>query len=403
MSSPTVAKSFGQWKILLIALDGSLSNELAPLFREMLPFSPVFELGNYPNRAALGELLEEQGPTICFVDVGSSRERGAAVLGDLAVLDPKLPVIALHGANDPDFILRTLRAGATEFLVRPFAPEDFIPVMERVVSLNRSKRPGLNGKVFCVIPAKGACGASTLACGLAFNCRRLSQKRVLLADLDPLTGTIAFQLKIRQVYSFLDALNRGATLDDDVWKGLVETIQGVDVLLSPESPVHGIDDIHEPRTLIEYARMNYDYVVADCGGAYGAWALELARSSDEILLVTTNELPALQGAQRAISYLERRNLDLSNLRVVLNRYRKEEGLTHELVEAALHTRVYHLIPSDPESVERALVEGKPIASNGLAGKAMGQLAEKFCGKVPVPESEKKRKSGLAGLFGFLSR
>jgi pilus assembly protein CpaE len=400
MASPTVARSFGQWKILLVCPDGLTSGELAPLFKDMLPFSPVIDLADYPGKPALGTLLSEQAPTLCFVDVGSDRARGTETLAELAALNPKLAAVALHSANDPDFILRTLRAGATEFLVRPFSGEDFAQMMERVVSLHRPRLPGQTGKLWCVMPAKGACGASTLACALAFHSRKLTRERVLLADLDPLTGTLAFQLKLRQTYSFLDALSRGAALDADVWKGLVETVQNVDVLLSPENPVHGIDEVHLPRMISDFARMNYGLIVADCGAAYGAWAADLAASSDELLLVTTNELPALQGAQRTIAYLERNRVERALIRVILNRYRKDEGLSHEMVEAALHTQVYGVIPEDAESAQRALVEGKPV-SGGAAGKSILSLAEKLHGKTAASQVDKK--PGLSGFFKFLKR
>jgi len=62
--------------------------------------------------------------------------------------------------------------------------------------------------IVAVIPAKGACGASTIAANLAFQWKRSSGQRILLVDLDPLTGTISFMLKIKSIYSFLDALQR---------------------------------------------------------------------------------------------------------------------------------------------------------------------------------------------------
>ena len=52
------------------------------------------------------------------------------------------------------------------------------------------------------MPAKGACGATTIACNLAFQWKRLGAKKILLADLDPLTGTLSFLLKIKSIYSF---------------------------------------------------------------------------------------------------------------------------------------------------------------------------------------------------------
>src|SRR5260370_887867 len=86
-------------------------------------------------------------------------------------------------------------------------------------------------KVVAVMPAKGACGATTVACNLAFQWKKLSGQRVLLADLDPLAGTLSFLLKIKSTYSFLDVLQRAHELDADLWNHMVVPVQGVDVLL----------------------------------------------------------------------------------------------------------------------------------------------------------------------------
>jgi pilus assembly protein CpaE len=401
MSASPSVRSFGQWKILVISPSSSALGELLPLISEYIPFSPVIELRDYPTRSSISELYEAEGFNLCFVDVESNREWGLGLLGDLSMLDSRLPIVALHGSNDSDFILKTLRQGATEFLFRPFSSDHFIPVMERVSTVFRGKSNSNNAKVYCVMPAKGACGASTVACTLAFNLKRLGSKRVLLADLDPLTGTLSFLLKLRQSYSFMEALSRGGHLDEDIWKGMVQTSQGVDVILAPEQPVHGIDELHNAAGMIEFARTMYDVVVADCNGAYGQWCLTLARVCDELLLVTTNELPALQATQRALAYLDRNRVDRSKVKIVVNRYHKELGLSREVIEAALHTDVYHAIVSDYEDVQRALVEGKPIAQATPVGRGMLALAEKLAGKDVTVEEEKP--SPLSNLFGFLRR
>ena len=46
----------------------------------------------------------------------------------------------------------------------------------------------------------------------------MGANQVLLADLDPLTGTLSFLLKIKSIYSFLDALQRAHELDADLWR-----------------------------------------------------------------------------------------------------------------------------------------------------------------------------------------
>jgi len=393
-------KTFGQWKILLICPNLAVVGELAPLLAEHLPFSPALELNEYPTRSVLGEALQNQGANICFVDVSANPDWAVALLSDLSLLDPKLPIVAIHEGNDPDYIMRTLRQGATEFLFRPLTSEHFVPVMERVSSAHRGKG-NHNSKMYCVMPAKGACGASTVACNLAHYCKKFGATKVLLADLDPLTGTISFQLKLKQSYSFMEALTRGQQLDEDIWKGLVMNSGGVDVLLAPDQPVHGIDESYSAAAILEFTRSFYDVVIVDCSGAYGQWNLTLARSCDELLLVTTNELPALQSTQRTLAYLERNRMERSKIRVVVNRYHKDFGLSRDVIEAALHTDVFHLVPSDYESVQRALVEGKPIPPGTEVGKAIMGLAEKLSGKVKTAPPPKA--SSLSRLLGFLGR
>lgn len=396
----STSRNFGQWKILLICPSRSMLSELAPLLAEYLPFSPVHELAEYPTRAALAETIEAEGSNLCFVDGDSSRDWSLALLNDLSGLDAKLPIVALHAGNDSEHILKTLRQGATEFLFQPFTTEHFVSVMERVSATCRGRNQS-SAKVYCVMPAKGACGASTVASNLAQHWKKLGAKRILLADLDPFAGTLSFQLKLRQSYSFMDALTRGSQLDEDIWKGMVHASAGVDIILAPEQPVHGIDEAHSPAGMIEFARSIYDVMVLDCGGPYGQWNQTIARLSDELILVTTNELPSLQAAQRALGYLDRNRVEHAKIKVIVNRYNKDMGLNREMIESALHTDVFHLVPSDYEDVQRALVEGKSLPTGTSVGRSLLQLAEKLAGKQAAAPAPKP--SSLSSLFSFLKR
>jgi pilus assembly protein CpaE len=398
MSSPS--RNFGQWKVLAISPDQGIAAELSTHLAEVLPFSPVHHLPEYPTRAVLSDALQEYGCNLCFVDAESSRDWALALISDLSMLDAKLPVVAIHAGNDSDYILRTLRQGAAEFLFRPLTVEQLLPVMERIVAQHRGKQAN-SAKVYAVMPAKGACGASTIACNMAQHSKRLGAKGVLLSDMDPIAGTVSFQLKLKQTYSFMDALTRGSQLDEDIWRGLVHTSGGVEVLLSPDQPVHGIDEAHNPAGIIDFTRSLYEVVVLDCSGPYGAWNQTIARVCDELLLVTTNELPALQAAQRSLAYFDRNRIDRSKVRVVVNRYNKDMGLSRDMIESALHCDVYQLVASDYEEIQRSLVEGKPVSAGTPVGRGVVELSEKLSGRkaaVPAPKT-----SSLSSLFSFMRR
>lgn len=394
----------GTWKALLISPNKAIVSELMPILGQLISRTPVFEMQAYPARQALSELGGPQGPNICFLDLISDPERGLLLVAELLSVQPLIKVLVLLSSKNPDIILRAMRQGAVEFVARPFDAAQLQHALERIASLHVSDAgDNQRGRVITVMPAKGACGASTIAANMARQYKRSGHQRVLLADLDPLTGTLSFLLKLKSNYSFLDAISRSSTLDNDLWKGIVTNCAGLDVLLSPEVIQESLHDLRDSSMITQFARSAYDVAVLDTGSVFGEWNLALARNSDDVVLVTTNELPALQAAQRAITFLENNGVNRNVVRLVVNRYNKEFGLSREVIETALHCDVYHMLPSDYESIHRALIDGKAVAANTNFGKAIAQLADRLVPPLkPVSETSRKT-SALSGLFSLFSR
>jgi pilus assembly protein CpaE len=379
-----------------------MADELSPLLITHLPGVPSTHVRNYPSPRDVGGAMGGGETHICFLDVGSDPEQALQLLNAMSRMGPVVQVIALLSGNDPDAMLRCLRGGAADFLIQPFTGDQIEGVLAKLARTQQMEGGGREpAKIMVVMPAKGACGASTIACNLAFQWKRHGAKRVLLADLDPLTGTLSFLLKIKSTYSFVDVLLRGGELDQDLWKSMVTHVQGIDVLLAPEVLVEGANDLRDPSAILDYARHNYDVVVIDAGGVYGEWNLSQARMANDLLLVTTNELPALQAAQRALSYLDANRIGRWKIRLVVNRYLRDVGLSREVIATALHTEVFDIFPSDYEAVQKSLMEGKPAPPNTSFGKSIMQLADKLGGSRG--ETVKKKSSSLGGLLGLFTK
>src|SRR5262249_14611672 len=166
--------------------------------------------------------------------------------------------------------------------------------------------------------------------------------------------------------------------------------------------VEGAQDLRDPSPILDYARHVYDVVVVDTGGVYGDWNLNTARAANDLLLVTTNELPALQAAQRALSYMDANRVGRWKIRLLVNRYQREIGLSREVIGTALHTEVFEAIPSDYEAVQKALMEGKPVPGNTAFGKGLSQVVERLGIRGGGGDTEKK-SSSLSGLLGLFSK
>jgi pilus assembly protein CpaE len=375
--------------------------ELDPLLQAHVKAVSFSRLKSYPTPRDLPGAIGGGAPYLVFLDVFSDRDQAVVLIEEMVKLGPQIQVIALLGGNDPDLVLKCLRAGSVDFLIQPFSGDQIESALSKLARLqstsdNAGKEPA---KIFAVMPAKGACGATTVACNLAFQIKRLGFKRVLLADFDPLTGNISFLLKIKSTYSFLDTIQRAHELDMDLWNAMVTEVNGIDVLLAPELLLEGAQDLRDCSPILEYARHIYDVIVIDTNGVYGEWNLTAARMASELLLVTTNELPALQAAQRALSYLDTNRIGRWKIRLVVNRYLRDVGLNREVIGTALHIDVFETVPSDYDSVQKALLDGKPIPLNTSFGKSIVQLADRLGGRA----EKTSKSSSLGGLLGLFSR
>jgi pilus assembly protein CpaE len=392
-------------RAIVISPNSPLVNELEPLLMPHLAGMAVSRLQAYPSPRDLASMVGGRIANLILLDAITDRNQALQLLEELGRMGAGVSVIALLGTNDPDFILRCLRAGASDFLIQPFTADQLDAAFGKLARAQPAaeapaKEPS---KIVAVMPAKGACGATTVASNLAFHWKRIGGQRILLADLDPLTGNLSFLLKVKSSYSFLDALQRSSELDQDLWNTMVQPVHGVDVLLAPELMMGNSHELTDPSPILEFARHAYDVIILDTSGVYGDWNLNVARMASELLLVTTNELPALQAAQRALSYLDTNRIGRWKVRLVVNRYLRDVGLSRDVIGTALHTEVFDTLSSDYEAVQKSLMDGKPIPTSSILGKGVVQLVDRLGGKAQAPGKKSSSLSGLLGLFSKTSK
>ena len=347
------------------------------------------EAGRYPSAAT----ILEHKPDLCFIDVGSSEE-ALTLVRELA--SSHVPVAALHLNNDSDLILRSFRCGASEFLSPPILRADLLDVFERLLTKS-APGPAINrpGKIWTVMPAKPSYGATTICCNLAVRFRKALERPILLADMDPLLGSIGFALKLKSAFSFTDVVNQGSPIDKDLWRKIIVPYEEADVLLGPDVPQFEIPASTGIPSFLQFVRANYGAVVLDTRGPLSHWDLSLARSADELLLITTNELSAVHATLRAIQLLENAGTERSRIRLIVNRYEKDNGLLKEAIESALKLDVYCTLPNDYAPVQKSVLDGKTISSNCKFGASMDDLVQRLTGLM---RSTRKKPSLLSTIF-----
>jgi len=361
---------------VLIAPDRELARQFSASLPHTRAFQIMADLKSWPTRQALEIRLRQLRPEVVFLDVASDLDAACEVIRWIVSFSESVQIVGLHHSNESEAVLRSLRTGASEFLHAPFDPAS---QEEAIARLRRLRQPDMaeplpSGSVLVFTSAKPGSGASTLATQTAFALVQNTGKRVLLADFDVMGGTIGFYLKLTHTRSLLDAMSVADHIDPVVWSGLVVNSGGVDILPAPEMP--GVELVEPDRlhTVIEFARLTYDWVVIDLPVVFQRISLMTISEADQAFLVTTSELPALHLARKAVAMLQQLGFPKERFQIAVNRMDKRGGVTVADMEKLFNCQIHSKFPNDALALHRAVTLAEPLGSECELGKAVESLA-----------------------------
>ncbi len=377
---------------LLIAPDRDLARQFLVSAAETRAFQVLADLKSYPPRPTLDIRLRQLKPDVVLLDVASDAAVSTELIKFIAGCRPVIHVAGLHTRNDSEAVVRTLRSGAAEFLFTPFDPSAQREAVQRLRRLMRPEPTATHqelGRVVLFTSAKPGAGASTLATHTAFAIRRHDNARVLLADLDLFSGTIAFYLKLTPEASVTEALENASRLEAGLWSELVVNVDGVDVLTAPETAPAGEVQAASLHDMLEYARQMYDYVLVDTPTVFHRLTLLAVSECDQAYLVTTADLASLHLARKAVNFLVQLGFGRDRYQVIVNRLSKFDGITGGDLEKIFNCQVHASFPNDYSSLHRVLSLGQTLGADCELGKAVANLARQLAGGQPRERGESR--------------
>lgn len=350
----------------------------------------------YSQPESVIEWIQSQNANICFLDITDQQDRALELARKLA--DQDITVVALHAAGDADSMLRCLRAGVHEFLPEPFDGSSIWPVLDALSSRRLKNERKLPGSVHLVVPAKPSFGATTLAIGMGVRAARESSGSALLVDLDPLCGSVRFQLRTKGGSEFIRAFSDWARMDDDLWRQFTINYSGLDVLMAPETWVGSSFDAPAPIEFVNFLRQRYCRTFIDCPGLINRWYLDLASQVDDILLVTTNELTAIHATKRTLETLEALGDGSAKIKLIVNRYNPGIGVDLDTIESMLGRSIFQILPNDYAALQKAICDGKPVGPDSPLGRGLDQLWLRLLGRSQLRPPQGAWPSMLARLW-----
>lgn len=340
-------------------------------------------------------------PSAAIVTLSEANsEQALKLIEKLSVECPQTAIISAARNASPDLILRSMRAGAREFLRLPIIADEFKTVLDRTAEFCAGQKvaPKKKGRLISVFSSKGGCGTSFIATNIAAS---LNAPTVLV-DLNLQAGDLPLFLGIEPKYSIADLVENRARMDDTLLASYVTPHSSKLSLLAAPREADSADDV-EPEHIfeaLERLRESYDYVVLDPQHTFDAITLAALDQADDIVLVLTLDIPAIRSAQRALEIFDRLGYPRKKVRVIINRWSKQIDLDLQQVERFLKEKVTGSVSSDYQTAVTSINLGQPLVQSEPSSKIaveIKRITAMLTGAAPVAEEQAPR----AGIFSTL--
>lgn len=349
-------------------------------------------------------------PNIILMDINMPEMDGIQATERIALKCPASSVIMVSVQGEKEYLKRAMLAGAKEFLIKPFSPDEVNQTIINVYELDKQRNSQVyahqmvdNGfvessKVITLFSGKGGVGKSLIAVNLAVALAR-NQKKVAIVDLDLMFGDVASLFNIRPKETIYHVVQEIDRLDgESIRPFLMEATEGVSVLSAPVRPEHSeiITGKHVEK-ILRLLKEGFDYVIVDTPAFLTDPVLALD-SSDFIFLVNTLNVPVLRHNKTVLELMESLNFPVQNIRMLLNRSDLDTGIMSKDVKIALGMEPYRILPED-SSVELSINRGEPLVQlkqNSKWSKQIEKLAQQII-------AENERATGRQFLKPFITR
>lgn len=376
---------------LKVTVVGSQDRELEAVLRACgaTPTAvPIAELG------ALAQPSYKQ-PDLVVLDL----RQHAGVPPGLAALKRQhggTGVVIIAKTLEPELILSAMRAGANECVAEPVTQGELDAAITRVVA--RQSAPTAS-QAFAIVGVKGGVGATSVAINVATALARVASAGALLIDLHVARGEAALYLGIEPRFTVVDALDNIHKLDDAFFRSLVVRAPSrLDLLAAPDAIGAARLDGSRLRTLLEFTSKQFEFTVVDVPRTE-AGALDALEGMKTIVVVTTQELPAVRSAASMTGRLRQR-YGKDRVLVVVNRTDSRAEIRHEDIAKVVGGPIAHAFPSDYRVTMDALTRGKPVVLENHSSLAASY--EKFARSLAGLKTEKTDAQPSSGWLGRLT-
>jgi len=334
--------------------------------------------------------LEDQSVDVLVVEYDAASDDLNFQLERFHLRRPEVHLLVVASSTDPDSLLKAMRLGAREYLVKPVSDSDFASALVRVARLmEASRRRQIRaGRTVAVIGAKGGLGVTSLSVNLAAELAEMGGGRVGLFDLNLINPDVGLSLDLEPGHSLADLARGEGRLDEVAIEEASADFEGrFSVLCGPndfvEAAAVGPDDIEK---LLLVAADAYDWLVLDVAPGTDDRTIKALDKAHVVLFVTQATVSGIKNAQRSLALFSRLGYGPEKVKIIVDRSGRRGDLSSSQIKRVLSEEIYFSLPDDEPAMLAAEGAAKPlhrVKKRSPLRKAVTKLAARLSQEVVV--------------------
>jgi pilus assembly protein CpaE len=352
------------------------------------------------------DVVGQTTPDVGLVALDSNPDKALELVTSLAKTSPNCAILVTSTSTDGNLILRTMRAGAKEFLTQPLKPEDLSAALQRVAR----QRAGVAGsssracRIIAITGATGGVGTTSVAVNVACSLAADESNSVVLLDLDLCLGDADVFLDTIPEYTLSDVAQNIARLDLTLLKrSLTKHDTGLYLLPRPvqlEDARHITTD--ELARVLGLLKASFSHVIIDTSKGFNELDMHALTEADQVLLVTQLDLPCLRNVVRLMMSFKETNKFDEKVKIVVNRVGYETGqISLRKAQETIGRDIFWQVPNDYRVMVEVRNNGVPLiqqAPKAAITQSINQLAAALSGKSNEQSGEASPKKGWLNLW-----
>ena len=331
------------------------------------------------------DVIEQTGPDVGVVALDADPDRAIELIQRLSSEAPETAILAASENTDGHQILRTIRAGAREFLTLPLGNDDLAGALERVSQQKFGATEGgaRSCDVIAIAGATGGVGTTSTAVNVGCVLAEDTRNSVALLDLDLALGDADVFLDSIPDYTLADVVQNVSRLDIQLLKrSLTKHSSGLYLLPRPVE-LHDTLAITDEslRKVIGLLKASFTHLIIDLSKTYSAVDMAAIENATRVILVTQLDLPCLRNVVRLMMSFEEIEGLQSKVEIVVNRAGLDSGqISLKKAKETLGREVFSLLPNDYRTMVEVRNNGVPLISQAPKAAitiAIRELASKL--------------------------